>query len=143
MSRGIPKTDKSYLNPDDMAFRAIYYDFLKREKIKTIFRPGKRKCGASKGFCKGQHVNIRVIKVTGTDNYNIPPKFYSKFTKKAVIREVKIARIKNLKKEDFVNSCPDINNKKSLIYHLGIIYNLSPSKINNESFVTVTKFDYI
>ncbi len=136
------KKKKLHLNPDEMAFRAIYSDLLMEEKISVVFRPGKRVCGDFRGYCPGQKVEAKVIKKVGSDEAGIPPEFYDNLIKKIIIETVEAKRIGDLNKEDFRGSSPDSVNKELLRYKLGTIYNLLSSQLTDDSFVTVIKFNY-
>ncbi len=136
------KKKKLYLNPDEMAFRAIYCDLLMEGKINVIFRPGKRICGDFRGYCSGQEVKAKIIKEIGLDRESVPPEFYNKFTKTIIIEKVQEKKIGDLEEKDFKGSSPDLTNKESLKYNLGIIYNLLPSQLTDDSLVTIIKFSY-
>ena len=137
------KKSKLNLNPNEMAFRKIYWPMLQQEKIFTVFRPDSRMCGEHKGYCEGQKVQARIIDKVGTDWAGIPPKFSGKFFKNIIIKKIEIRKIKQLVRRDFKGSTPDIYDKNSLIYHLGVVYNLSPEEINLESLVTKISFVYL
>ena len=139
---GTFKKEKLNLNPDEMAFRAIYHDLLMKEKIKVVFRPGKRICGDFRGYCPGQKVAAKIIKKIGSDQAGVPPEFYNDFFKTIIIKKVEAKKRRELTQEDFIDSSPDVKDKKSLKYHLGLIYNLLPSQLKDESIVTIIKFKY-
>jgi len=136
------KKKKLHLNPNEMAFRAIYCDLLMEEKISVVFRPGKRICGDFRGYCPGQKVKARVIKEVGLDGAGISPEFYDEFVKIIIIEKVQEKRIGDLDEKDFRGSSPDLTNKESLKYNLGIIYNLPSSQLTDDSLVTIIKFSY-
>lgn len=136
------KKNKLNLNPNEMAFRRIYWPLLQQEKIFTVFRPDSRMCGEYRGYCVGQKVRARIIDKVGADWAGISPKFSGKFFKNIIIKKIEIKKIKHLMKGDFKGSTPDIYDKNSLIYHLGVVYNFLPEEINLESIVTKISFAY-
>lgn len=133
---------KLQLDPNEMAFRKIYWPLLKNEQITVIFRPSVRLCGDYRGYCIGQKVKARVIDKVGADWAMIPPKFVRGFFKKIIIEKVEIKKIDELKQEDFMGSSPDIQNADSLVYHLGVVYNLFSDELNRDMFVTKITFSY-
>ncbi len=128
---------------DEMAFRKIYKDLVAGEKITTVFRPGKRLCGDFRSYCLGEKITIRIIENVGADWAKIAPQFETDFRKIIEIIDTSIMKLKDLTSKDFLGSSPDVCDKKSLIYHLGLIYNLSIDELNDESSVTKIKFQYI
>ena len=133
---------KLQLDPDEMAFRKIYWPLLKNEQITVIFRPSVRLCGDYRGYCIGQKVKARVIDKVGADWAMIPPKFVRGFFKKIIIEKVEIKKIGGLKREDFMGSSPDIQGADSLVYDLGVVYNLFIDELNRDTFVTKITFSY-
>ena len=128
---------------DEIAFRKIYKDLIIKNKITTVFRPGKRVCGDFRGYCPGEIVKIRIIEKTGADWAMLPPEFEKDFVKKIKMIEIKSLLLKDLKKKDFAGSSLDVFDKNSLIHHLGIIYNLPIEELQDDSLVTKITFQYI
>jgi len=87
-------------------------------------------------------VKIKIIEVVGSDIHNIPPKF-SKEEFPAKIISIKIKKFNDLTEEDdFNGSSPDVTDKESLAYHLGLIYNTSMEKIE-QSEITRIEVKYL
>lgn len=137
------KITKLALDPNEMAIRKIYWPLLKTEKLTTVFRPGKRLEGDERGYRKGQIVDARVIDYIGADWAGVPPEFAPQLSKKIIIESVEAKKIGELSAQDFIGSSPDIFNQQSLIYHLGVVYNLFPEDLNPNSLVTIINFKYI
>jgi shikimate dehydrogenase len=131
------------LNPDEMAFRKIYWQLLEKEKITTVFRPGKRLSGMPKAYMLDQIVYAKVIDNIGADWAGVPPLFVSDLSKTIQIKSIKAKRIGDLELDDFRGSSPDVFNADSLRFHLGAIYNLYESELRDEAWVTVIKFEYV
>jgi len=131
------------LPKDEMAFRKIYKDLLESEKITTVFRPGKRDCGDFRGYCPAQIVDAKVLDSIGADWAKVAPKFLEGFLRKIKIKSVEIKTLGALRKEDFSGSSPDVQDIESLIYHLGLIYNLEKGALKHDSVVTKITFEYI
>lgn len=131
------------LNPNEMAFRKIYKPYVESEKLTVVFRPGNRACGNFRGYCAGQVVDAKILNNIGADWAGIQPTFINGFSKQIKILSVEIRRIDSLVESDFVGASADIHNKQSLIYNLGVIYNLSPSEITSNSIITKTSFCYL
>lgn len=134
---------KLNLNPNEMAFRKIYTQLVVEEKVTTVFRPERRLCGDFRGYCKDQIVKIRIIDKVGTDWASVRPKFIPKISKKVRILKTEIKKIKLFVKKDFEGSSPDVYDKQSLKYHLGLIYDLSQDEIGEDFIVTKIVFKYI
>lgn len=136
------ETGKSSITPrDEVGFRKIYADLVRDKKITTIFRPGERTCNLNKGFCEGEVINIKIIDKVGADWAELPPETVT-INQKALIESVVNKEIGSLTAEDFHGSSPDIFDKQSLIYNLGVIYNLAPSELTDGSIITKTTFVY-
>ena len=138
----IGDTGGSAITPrDEIGFRKIYENLVRDRKITTIFRPGERVCGIDKGFCGGEILNVKIIEKVGADWANLPPKT----TNHSQVRVLSVLNIPigSLTDIDFEGSSPDIFNKQSLIYNLGIIYNLPSSELTNETIITKTTFAYL
>lgn len=127
---------------DEIGFRKIYTDLIRDKKITTIFRPGERICGVNKGFCEGETVNIKILDKVGADWAYLPPKTISDGQKVRVVSTVNTT-LGALVAGDFKGSSPDIFDKQSLIYNIGIIYNLAPDELADNSVITKTTFVYL
>jgi shikimate dehydrogenase len=131
------------LNPDEMAFRKIYWTLLLQNQITTVFRPGKRTSGMPRAYVEGQIVKARVIDSIGADWAGVPPQFVSELSKQIRITKIQAKRLGELKRADFNGSSPDVTNKLSLRYHLGSIYNLYMDDLKNDAWITIIKFEYV
>ncbi|NTU98699.1 hypothetical protein HGA64_01685 [Candidatus Falkowbacteria bacterium] len=125
-----------------MAFRKMYWPLVEAGILTKVFRPGKRQCGDFRGYCKGQRVTARRIERIGADWFGVPPIFSEGCERDVEIVSVVVKRIGDLSKADFVGSSPDVRDVKSLRYHLGMIYNLSPEEVGRNSNVTIITFNY-
>lgn len=133
---------KLFLDPNEIAFRKIYRGLLEQEKITVIFRPGKRFCGDFRGYCEEQEATVRVIDSAGADWAMVPPKFVPDFSKNVIITEVETKTLGELVEADFKGSSPDIHDKESLKYNLGIIYNIDDKEFTDDFVITKTRFVY-
>ncbi len=133
---------KLILNPNEMAIRKVYWSLVRAHKVSTFFRPGVRLCNVYRGYCKKQNINLRCILQTGSDYYGVEP-IFSEENIKVSIKEIYSKKIGELNNEDFLGSSPDVNNKLSLKYHLGLIYNIDIDKINDDFDVTIVKITYL
>lgn len=131
------------LNPDEMAFRKIYWSLLSQERITTVFRPGKRTSGMPRAYVEGQIVKARVIDSIGADWAGVPPQFVSDLSRQIRIKKIQAKRLGELKRADFEGSSPDVTNKLSLRYHLGSIYNLYGEDLKDDAWITIIKFEYV
>jgi len=136
------KITKLFLNPNEMAFRKVYWPLLQNETINTVFRPGKRLESDERGYHKDQLVTARVIDSIGADWAGVPPEFAKDLSKIIRIKSIYAKRINEVDECDFIGATPDVQSKELLRYHLGVIYNLYPDEISEDSFVTVIKFSY-
>ena len=136
------KSGKLLLDPNEIAFRKIYKNLVEDQKITVIFRPGKRFCGDFRGYCAEQKATIRIIDKVGADWAILPPKFLRGFSKKVTIKETDTKTFAELKKSDFRGSSPDIYDKESLKYNLGIIYNIDENEFTDDFIITKTTFTY-
>ncbi len=134
---------KLNLDPNWIAFRKIYKTLIKEKKITTVFRPTVRLCGDFRGYCQGQIVNIGIIDKIGADWGALPPVFLDESFGKIKITEITAKKINKLTENDFFGSSPDIQDIKSLKYHLGLIYNLSYDEIDDEYMITKIQFKYL
>lgn len=137
----MPKKDgsKPHLNPDEMAFRKPYRELLLSGGITTVFRPGKRLPGDTRGYRPGQLVTARVIDRPGLDWKFTPPEFVPDIAHCIRISDVYSKDIDSMDRNDFVGSSPDVFDSQSLRYHLGLIYNMD---IDSLKEVTVIKFTH-
>lgn len=133
---------KLELPRDEMAIRKIYKKLAEQGKLTTVFRPGKRVCGDFRGYCPGEQVKLRIIDKVGADWAMLPPEFISDFIKLIEIEKIEAFLIKDLRPEHFEGSSPDVQNKESLIYQLGIIYNMEPELLHDEALITRISFRY-
>lgn len=133
---------KLFLNPNEMAFRKIYWPLLSSRKMTKVFRPGKRQSSDERGYRIGQTVVARVIDFIGADWAGIPPEFMKDLFVTIRIEQVETKRICDLLDDDFVGSSPDVCDQLSLRYHLGVIYNMFQDEIGDESLVSVISFSY-
>ena len=131
------------LPKDDMAFRKIYKNLLEEEKLTTVFRPGVRDCNRFRWYCPEDIVNARVIDQQGLDRARVAPVFLVEPVKKIQVEQVEVKTLGSLSSKDFIGSSPDVYDKKSLIYHLGLIYNLDISSLLDDSPITRIQFRYI
>jgi len=134
---------KLVLDPNWIAFRKIYKDLIKEKKITVVFRPDERLCGDFRGYCEGQIVTIGVVDKVGADWSKLPPVFLSEDFGKIKIINIEAKKIKELTKDDFTASSPDVKDATTLKYHLGIIYNLPPEDVMEDSTVTKIQFEYL
>jgi len=135
--------EKLKLDPNWIAFRKIYKDLVKEKKITVVFRPDERLCGGFRGYCEGQIVTIGVVDKVGSDWGKLPPVFLNEDFGKIKITNMEAKKIKELTKDDFTASSPDVKDVTTLIYHLGIIYNLAPEEVSENSTVTKIQFEYL
>jgi len=128
---------------DEMAFRKIYMPFLEQEKVTVVFRPGKRLCNDYRGYCVGQIVKARVIEQLGLDRAQTAPIFLPDFFKMIRIESIVACTIDSLVALDFLGSTPDVYDRTSLVFQLGLIYNLEPKNLSGDSVVTRIHFSYV
>ncbi len=124
-------------------FRRIYADLVLNRHVTTIFRPGKRLNGDPKGFQEGEILRVRIIEKVGAEWAGVFGRVCPDIEIPVQVHEVKASRIVELEPSDFEGSTPDVADAQSLIYQLGILYNLSPSEIGPNSIVTKTTFAYL
>lgn len=134
---------KLVLDPNWIAFRKIYKDLIKEKKITTVFRPAARLCGDFRGYCEGQIVTVGIIDKVGADWGALPPVFLDESFGKIKITSAEARQIKELTSDDFIGSSPDVQDTTTLKFHLGIIYNLSPEQVTDDSVVTRIQFEYL
>lgn len=134
---------KLYLNPNEMAFRKVYKGLLEEKKVTTIFRPGRRACGDYRGYCPDQTVTLKVLDKVGADWAMLPPEFLDGFSREVVVTGVEIKKLKDLTDSDYEGATPEIRDRESLVYNLGIIYNLPCEEFTDDFLVTKTTFAYL
>ena len=128
---------------DEIWFRKIYFDAVLAKKVRVIFRPGKRLCGDDKGFCKGEILKIKFLDKIGADWAGLPGQTIPDFEQKVRVIETCVIKLSSLTEKDFEGSTPDIFDKVSLVYHLGLVYNLFLSDLSDDAMITKTVFEYI
>jgi len=134
---------KLELPRDEMAMRRIYKDLVEQGKMTTIFRPGKRACGDFRGYCPGEKIKVRIVDKVGADWAMLPPEFIPDFIKEVEIINIEIIPLGKIKSEHFQGSSPDVQSKESLIYQLGVIYNLDRQSLSDDILITRTTFKYL
>lgn len=132
-----------HLPSDEMAFRQIYKDLLVSRKLTTIFRPGLRGCKDFRGYCEGNIVIAKILKDVGADWAKIPPIFIDGVSFKIKIDNIEAILIRELDSQHFIGTSPDIWDRLSLIYHLGVIYNRPIEDFIDDAEVTRITFSYI
>ncbi|MDD5464236.1 MAG: hypothetical protein PHP62_03745 [Candidatus Moranbacteria bacterium] len=137
------KITKLFLNPNEMAFRKYFWPALENETITKVFRPGSRLAEDERGYREGQIVVVRVIDSIGADWAGVPPEFFKDLSKTVRIEKTQVKKINDLNEIDFCGSSFDVKSKESLKTHLGLIYNLFPSELSEDSIVTIISFSYI
>jgi hypothetical protein len=131
-----------FLNPDEMAFRKIYWPEVQAGRITKVFRPGSRPCGLWRGYCAGQRVRARVIEKIGADWAKVAPVFTDSLYRDIVIEKVEVKKISELEEVDFFGASADMTSSRSLRYNLGLIYNLLPEELSEDSYITIISFNY-
>lgn len=137
------RDEKLILDPDQIAFRKIYKDMIREKKITVVFRPAARLCGDFRGYCEGQIVTVGIIDKVGADWGALPPVFLDESFGKIKIISAEARQIKELTSDDFIGSSPDVQDTTTLKFHMGIIYNLSPEQMTDDSVVTKIRFEYL
>ena len=132
-----------FLNPNEMAFRKYFWPQLRDESITKVFRPGSRLESDERGYKEGQIVAARVIDSIGSDWAGVPPEFFKDLSKTIKIEKTQVKKIGDLKKEDFYGASADIQDVKSLKTQLGLIYNLFPDDLAEDSIITIISFSYL
>lgn len=122
------------LSREEMYFRRVYEPLVCSGVLRTVFRSGIRVYPQNKGYSLGEIVTARVLLVPGDDKYLRPP-IFSEVSRRIRIATIAVSGIDQLRPEDFIGSSPDVYDKTSLQYHLGLIYNLPP-----DAFSVVTRF---
>jgi len=137
------KITKLFLNPNEMAFRKYFWPALEAGLITKVFRPGSRLDGDERGYKEGQVVVARVIDSIGADWAGVPPEFFKDLSRTIKIEKTQAKKISDLIKEDFDGSSLDVQDKESLKTQLGLIYNLFPAQLSDDSIVTIISFSYL
>jgi len=127
------------LRRDEMAFRIVYLELLRKKELTTVFRPGNRIYPSHRGYTVGEKITARVIEIPGDDGSLIAPKFLDEVFP-IQITEIVICDISKLAEKDFEGSSPDVKNKEQLRYHLGLIYN---KPVNYFREVSKISFKYL
>lgn len=125
---------------DEIAFREEYEELVKKEELKTIFRPGNRIYPNWRGYIQGEIVTARIIEQIGNDDLFIPPKF-KEFKKKVKINKISLIQINQLNEKDFENSSEDVKSINDLKIHLNKIYKKDISEYDN--LITKIELEYI
>lgn len=136
-------TTRLVLARDEMAFRKIYKTYLEGQSVTVVFRPGRRLQGDFRGYDVGDIVKARVIDQLGLDRASLPPVFLERPTKRIKIISTELRKIGSLVSSDFLGSTPDVFDQASLVFHLGLIYNLDVSELGPEAIVTKITFEYV
>lgn len=126
-----------------MAFRKYFWPGLERELITKVYRPGRRLAEDERGYAEGQIVTARVIDSIGADWAGVPPEFFKDLGKTIRIEKAEAKKIKEFVRKDFCGASPDVHDKQSLKVQLGLIYNLFPADLTDDSIVTIISFSYL
>ncbi|MBU6323427.1 MAG: hypothetical protein KGI41_03515 [Patescibacteria group bacterium] len=127
---------------DEIWLRKVYAGLVEDRRLTTIFRPGKRLSGDPKGFSVGETLRIRIIENPGVDWAGVLGQLVEGFSVPVEVRSVTVRPIGRLVPEDFAGSTPDVCDRESLRYHLGLVYNLPLSAFADDALVTRTTFRY-
>ncbi|HTW34190.1 MAG TPA: hypothetical protein VMD53_06210 [Rhizomicrobium sp.] len=125
---------------DEMAFRWRYRDLLLKRTLTTVFRPGDRIYPNWRGYCEGEIVTARIIRMPGSDERGVPPQF-DELRIPIRIRAISVSSIDALGRDAFSGSSPDVQDRMSLAEHLRHIYGRPLSAFGNQ--VTRIAFAYI
>ena len=127
---------------EEMAIRKIYRELVEQQKLTTVFRPGQRLCEDYRGYCQNEIITIKIVDRVGADWALLAPVFAPDFAKAVKIENITSLPLGSLTAADFAGSTPDVFDRQSLRYHLGIIYNLAPDDLGDDSLVTKICFSY-
>ncbi len=127
---------------NEMAFRQIYHHLLASRKLTAVVRPGERGSSDWRGYDSGDVVTARVLEKVGADWAGISPVFLSE-SYQIKIEKVQILRLRDLVADHFIGTSDDVRDRRSLIYHLGTIYNLPIASFGKDSKITHISFSYI
>ena len=100
-------------------------------------------CQGFRGYCSGDEVYARVIDQIGLDRAHVPPVFLDTPVRKIHIDKTKVVKLNELTHEDFEGAAPDVKDVESLVYHLGLIYNLDIDTLPSDAEVTRVEFHYL
>ena len=125
---------------DEMAFRSRYRDLLVQRALTTVFRPGDRIYPNWRGYCEGEIVTARIIRMPGSDERGVPPEF-DDLRIPIRIRAISVSAIEVLGRDAFSGSSPDVHDRASLAAHLHDIYGRPIAAFGNQ--VTRIAFAYI
>lgn len=125
---------------DAIGFRMVYRDLVLSRSLTTIFRPDNPKY--KKLYGAGSVIEGRIIVQPGIARNKIEPKFTNDRIKLRV-KSIKRLALKDLKPDDFIGSSPDVQNVLSLIYHLGMIYNIPASDFKPETKIIKIELEYV
>jgi hypothetical protein len=125
---------------DEMAFRSRYRTLLLARELTTVFRPGDRIYPNWRGYCAGEIVTARIIRLPGSDELGVPPEF-DDLRILIRIRSIAVSPIDALDGAAFIGSSPDVKDRASLAEHLHHIYGRPLSAFGNK--VTRIAFAYV
>jgi len=126
-----------------MAFRRIYLHLLRNKLLTVTFRPRNMIVDSFRSYSVGDRIKAKVLKNVGADWAKIPPKFIDDSGFPILITDITVKRVGDFTSADFEGSSPDVKDKKGLVYHLGLIYNLSVDELTDDTIVTKIKFEYL
>ncbi|MDP6642090.1 MAG: hypothetical protein QGF74_01790 [Candidatus Nanoarchaeia archaeon] len=129
------------LRRDQIAVRKIYEHLVRSRELTTFFRPGDREFPHPKSYEPREVVDIKILEVIGSDFHKILPIFTDESFPVKIISVI-VKDLSDLTRRDFIGSSPDIQNRQSLVYHLGALYNHSLSELQS-SKVTRAYVEYI
>jgi len=126
-----------------ITLKKFYRSEVKDKSLTRIFRPGNRECPNEKCYFGTQKVFIKILDIGGSDYHKIEP-IHLKEKYPVEIINSKCLKLKDLKKLDFKNCGSDLKNIETLKSHLGLIYNLEKSILDDKNFeITITDFKYL
>jgi shikimate dehydrogenase len=128
---------------DEMAFRQVYLHLLRSRLLTTVFRPRNMVQDNIRSYVVGDSVTARILNNVGADWAKVAPIFLDSEEFSIQITDVVAKRIGDLSSADFEGSSPDVKDKNGLIYHLGLIYNLSVNELTDDTIVTKITFEYL
>jgi shikimate dehydrogenase len=131
------------LPSDEMAFRRIYRLPLQEEQVTVVFRPGKRLPGDYRAYHIGQIVQAKIIDQAGLDRAHVAPEFLPYPIKHIRIESIEARKIGSLEPKDFIGSTADVYDKATLVYQLGLIYNMDPADLTDDAIITRVRFSYL
>ena len=128
---------------NEIWFRKIYADLIRDRRVTAIFRPGRREDDHAKGFLIGETLRIKIVDKVGADWAGIYGQVRSDFEMTVRVLDIVFKPIGELTAEDFKGSTPDVHDTESMVYHLGVLYNLPPEELTAQTIVTKTTFEYL